>query len=149
MINLEYLDLTPLPAELITDVYDTIKNTSIKDRHTEPKNTDAEQYPAWNSFKASDALKTFIKTLFDFEHDVHIFYLTADIPKHKDNTRDTAYNYVIETGNATTNFYEGDTIVESYKINPLTWHYLNVSKHHSVTIPSGPRIVVSVSIPWE
>ena len=149
MINLKYLDLTPIPDKLIIDIYDTLKNTPIKDRHSEPKNTDAEQYPAWNSFKASEPLKTFIKTLFDFEHDVHIFYLTADIPKHKDNTRDTAYNYVIETGAATTNFYEEDTIVESYKIEPLRWHYLNVSKHHSVIIPTGPRIVVSVSVPWK
>jgi hypothetical protein len=149
MINLEYLELIPVPDDLIADIYDTIKNTPIKDRHAEPKNTDAEQYPAWNSFKASDRLKTFIKTLFDFEHDVHIFYLTADIPAHKDNTRDTAYNYVIETGNANTNFYTSDGILlEEHKIEPLRWHKLNVSQHHAVLIPNGPRILVSVSMPW-
>jgi hypothetical protein len=149
MINLEYLNLTPISDDLIDDVYATIKNTPVKDRHSEPKNTDAEQYSAWNSIKASESLKNFIKTLFDFEHEVHIFYLTADIPLHKDNTRDTAYNYVIETGDANTNFYTSEgVLLEEHKIEPLRWHKLNVSQHHSVLIPHGPRILVSVSIPW-
>jgi len=149
MKNLEYLELTKLSEELIEDVYNTIKTTPLADRHTEPKNTDAEKTPAWNSLKASEKLKSFVKTLFDFDHDVHVFYLTADIPKHKDNKRDVAFNYVIETGDSTTCFYENDTLIESHQITPNVWHRLDVSTHHSVTIPNPPRIVVSVSVPWK
>lgn len=149
-MNLEYLDLPKLPEELIVDVYQTIRNTPAKERHSNKDGTDAEKNAAWNSIKASEDLKRFTETLFDFNHDVHIFVLSDDLPMHKDNTRDTAYNYVLETGGAVTNFHDNDgNIIESHPINTFQWHKLDVSNYHSVSIPNGPRIVISVSIHWD
>ena len=147
---LEYLDLPKIPDYLLVDIYQTIRNTSAADRHSNKEGTDAEKSAAWNSIKASDKLKQFVAPLFEDEHDVHIFVLSADLPMHKDNTRDAAYNYVLETGNALTNFHNNDeTIIESHSITTFQWHKLDVSTYHSVSIPNGPRVVVSVSIHWD
>jgi|TARA_B110000503_G_C7069287_1_gene380160 hypothetical protein len=150
MSNLEYLDLPKIPDYLLVDIYQTIRNTSAADRHSNKEGTDAEKSAAWNSIKASDKLKQFVATLFEDEHDVHIFVLSADLPMHKDNTRDAAYNYVLETGNALTNFHNDDgNVIESHSITTFQWHKLDVSTYHSVSIPNGPRVVVSVSIHWD
>jgi hypothetical protein len=149
-MNLEYLDLPKIPEELIVDIYQTIRNTPIEDRHAEPKNSDAEKYNAWNSIKASEKLKTFTRSIFDIEHDVHIFVLSGDLPIHKDNTRDIAYNYVLETGGAITNFHDADkNLIEEHNIETFKWHKLNVKEFHSVLIPQPPRVLVSVSIYWK
>jgi hypothetical protein len=149
-MNVEYLDLPRIPDELIVDIYQTIRNTPTKDRHSEPKNTDAEKNNAWNSIKASEKLKEFTKSIFEFEHDVHIFVLSGDLPIHKDNTRDTAYNYVLETGSASTNFHDEDkNLVEVNDIETFKWHKLDVKKFHSVLIPQPPRVLVSVSVYWK
>ena len=150
MSNLEYLDLPKIPDYLLVDIYQTIRNTSAADRHSNKEGTDAEKSAAWNSINASDKLKQFVATLFEDEHDVHIFVLSADLPMHKDNTRDAAYNYVLETGNALTNFHNDDgNVIESHSITTFQWHKLDVSTYHSVSIPNGPRVVVSVSIHWD
>ena len=147
---LEYLDLPKIPDYLLVDIYQTIRNTSAADRHSNKEGTDAEKSAAWNSINASDKLKQFVATLFEDEHDVHIFVLSADLPMHKDNTRDAAYNYVLETGNALTNFHNDDgNVIESHSITTFQWHKLDVSTYHSVSIPNGPRVVVSVSIHWD
>ena len=149
-MNLEYVDLPKIPEELIVDIYQTIRNTTPKERHSVPEGSDAEKHAAWNSIKASDALKEFTKSIFNFKHDVHIFVLSGNLPIHKDNTRDLAYNYVLETGGASTNFHNEDkTLTEEYNIERFKWHKLNVKNYHSVTIPLPPRVVVSVSIYWE
>lgn len=149
-MNLEYLNLPNIPEELIVDIYQTIRNTPAKDRHSEPKNTDAEKNNAWNSIKASEKLKEFTRSIFDFKHDVHIFVLSGDLPVHKDNTRDTAYNYVLETGGASTNFHNEDKeLIEEHHIERFKWHKLKVDEYHSVTIPEPPRVLVSVSVFWE
>lgn len=149
-MNVEYLDLPKIPEELIVDIYQTIRNTPAKERHSEPKNTDAEKHNAWNSIKASDKLKEFTKTLFEFEHDVHIFVLSGNLPIHKDNARDTAYNYILETGDANTNFHDEDkNLIEEHQLEAFRWHKLDVKKFHSVLIPKPPRVLISVSILWE
>lgn len=149
-MNVEYLDLPKIPEELIVDIYQTIRNTEPKDRHSVPKSTDAEKHNAWNSIKASDKLKAFTRSLFDFDHDVHIFVLSGDLPVHKDNTRDVAYNYVLETGHASTNFHNADRVlIEENSIEPFRWHKLDVKEFHSVLIPQPPRVLVSVSVYWK
>lgn len=148
-MNIEYLDLPNIPDELIVDIYQTIRNTSAEERHSEPKATDAEKHAAWNSIKASAKLKEFVSGLFNFKHDVHIFVLSGDLPTHKDNMRDVAYNYILETGDSNTNFHNEDKeLVEENKIIPFKWHKLDVSKYHSVIIPKPPRILISVSEYW-
>lgn len=149
-MNVEYLDLPRIPDELIVDIYQTIRNTPAQSRHSEPKDTDAEKHNAWNSIKASEKLKEFTRNIFDFEHDVHIFVLSGDLPIHKDNTRDVAYNYVLETGDASTNFHDEDkNLVETNNIETFRWHKLDVKQFHSVLIPNPPRVLVSVSIYWK
>lgn len=149
-MNVEYLDLPKIPEELIVDIYQTIRNTVPKERHSVPENTDAEKHNAWNSIKASDRLKEFTRSIFEFEHDVHIFVLSGNLPVHKDNTRDVAYNYVLETGGASTNFHDADKVLaEEHNIEPFRWHKLDVKEFHSVLIPQPPRVLVSVSIYWK
>ena len=76
--------------------------------------------------------------------------LSGDLPVHKDNTRDVAYNYVLETGGAITNFHDADkNIIEENEIETFRWHRLNVKEFHSVAIPLPPRVVVSVSVHWK
>ena len=148
-MNVEYLELPKIPEELIVDIYQTIRATTPKERHSVPEGTDAETHNAWNSIKASDKLKEFTRSIFDFEHDVHIFVLSGDLPAHTDNTRDVAYNYVLETGNASTNFHDKDKVlIEEHSILPFRWHKLNVKEFHSVLIPTPPRVVISVSVHW-
>lgn len=148
-MNVEYLELPKIPEELIVDIYQTVRNTPAKDRHSEPKNTDAEKNNAWNSIKASEQLKAFTHSIFDFEHDVHIFVLAGDLPIHKDNTRNIAYNYVLETGGASTNFHDSDkNLIEEHNIERFRWHKLKVDEYHSVKIPEPPRVLVSVSVYW-
>mgnify|MGYP000220408043 CR=1 FL=1 len=65
-MNVEYIDLPRIPDELIVDIYQTIRNTAPAERHSAPPDTDAEKHAAWNSIKASDKLKEFIKTLFEY-----------------------------------------------------------------------------------
>jgi hypothetical protein len=75
--------------------------------------------------------------------------LSGDLPIHKDNTRDIAYNYVLETGSASTNFHDEEkTLVEEHNIETFKWHKLNVKNYHSVLIPEPPRVVISVSVYW-
>lgn len=149
-MNVEYLNLPNIPDYLIVDIYQTIRNTSPKERHAVPEGTDAEKTNAWNSIKASDALKEFTRSIFNIEHDVHIFVLSGDLPVHKDNTRDIAYNYVLETGSASTNFHDEEkNIIEEHNIERFRWHKLDVKNYHSVQIPDPPRVVVSVSVFWK
>lgn len=149
-MNIEYLNFPKIPEELIVDIYQTIRNTPVENRYSNKEGTDAEKHGAWNSIKASKHLKEFTESIFNFKHDVHIFVLSDDLPLHKDNTRDVAYNYVLEAGDATTNFHNNDgEIIESYSIDRFVWHKLDVSQYHSVNIPNGPRVLVSVSIHWD
>lgn len=149
-MNVDYLDLPRIPDHLIVDIYQTIRNTAPKERHSVPEGTDAEKSNAWNSIKASNALKEFTRNIFSFEHDVHIFVLSGDLPVHKDNTRDVAYNYVLETGGASTNFHDEEkNIIEQHSIERFKWHKLDVKNYHSVQIPEPPRVVVSVSVFWK
>jgi hypothetical protein len=147
MKNLEYLELPKFSDELIEDVYNTIKTTSVDDRNViDPNNHGADvKNPAWQSLHASEKLKSFTRTLFDFNHNVFIFYLADHAPRHIDITRDVGFNYVIETGDSTTCFYENDTLTESHQITPNVWHRLDVSTEHSVTVLKPPRILISVS----
>ncbi len=149
-MNVEYLDLPKIPENLIVDIYQTIRNTEPNLRHSVPEGTDAEKHNAWNSIKASEQLKEFTRSIFNFEHDVHIFVLSGDLPIHKDNTRDVAYNYVLETGGASTNFHnENKELIEEHNIETFKWHKLNVKEFHSVSIPQPPRVLVSVSVFWK
>jgi hypothetical protein len=149
-MNVEYLNLPKIPEDLIVDIYQTIRNTEPKQRHSVPEGTDAEKNAAWNSIKASAKLKEFTKSIFEFEHDVHIFVLSGDLPVHTDNTRDVAYNYVLETGNAITNFHDSNkNLTEENSIEPFRWHKLDVKEFHSVVIPTPPRVLISVSVFWK
>lgn len=144
---LEYFDLPRLSDSLIENVYDTIKkNNNIA--YSSQGNTDAENYEYFSSITASDELIKFTKSIFDFDHLTHIFFLTGDLPMHVDNLdiRSKAYNYVIESGGGRTNIHnENKEIIESYDIDLHRWHLLDVSQNHSVSIPNPPRILVTVT----
>jgi hypothetical protein len=148
MSNLEYLDHLPkIPEDIMEDIYVSV-NTG--ERYTSQGDTEASAYQCFSSINASDKLKKFTESLFKFEHDTHIFVLSADLPVHMDNLscRDIAFNYVIQTGGGSTRFHRektNESVYEEHVIDTHRWHKLDVSKFHSVTIPEPPRILVTVS----
>lgn len=87
------------------------------------------------------------------------------IPPHVDEIRSNAYNYVIETGNATTSFYKPAEqfahlkvyphttfkedqieLIEQVKIQPRRWHKIDTSIIHGVDNLDYSRISLSLSI---
>jgi hypothetical protein len=148
MSNLEYLDHLPkIPEDIIEDIHITVDTS---ERYTSQGDTEATAYQSFSSINASDKLKKFTESVFDFEHDTHIFVLSADLPVHMDNAscRDVAFNYVIQSGNGSTRFHKektNESMYEEHVIDLHRWHKLDVSKFHSVYIPEPPRIVVTVS----
>jgi hypothetical protein len=148
MSNLEYLDHLPkIPEDIIEDIRITVDTS---ERYTSQGDTEASTYQCFSSVNASDKLKKFTESIFKFEHDTHIFVLSADLPVHMDNEscRDIAFNYVIQSGDGSTRFHTEKTdesMYEEHVIDLHRWHKLDVSKFHSVTIPAPPRIVVTVS----
>lgn len=148
MNNLEYLDhLSTIPAELVDDILTTVE---IGERYSSKGNTEASSYKHFASINASDKLKEFTNSLFNFKHDAHIFVLSDHIPPHIDNleVRDVAFNYVIKSGAGVTRFHTDktdDSIYEEHTIDVGRWHRLNVANFHSVTIPNPPRIVLTMS----
>lgn len=148
MSNLEYLDHLPkIPEDIIEDIYFTV---ATGERYTSQGDTEASTYQCFSSIDASEKLKKFTQSLFNFEHDTHIFVLSADLPVHIDNLtcRDIAFNYVIKSGDGSTNFHTEKTdesMYEKHVIDLHRWHKLDVAKFHSVYIPNPPRIIVTVS----
>jgi len=148
MSNLEYLDHLPkIPVDLIEDIHITV---ATGERYTSQGDTEASTYQCFCSINASDKLKKFTESLFNFQHDTHIFLLSANLPVHMDNLscRDVAFNYVIQSGNGSTRFHRektNESVYEEHVIDLHRWHKLDVSKFHSVYIPAPPRIVVTVS----
>jgi len=148
MSNLEYLDhLSKIPEDLIEDIHNTI---ATGEQYTSQGDTEASTYRCFCSIDASDKLKKFTESLFNFSHDTHIFVLSADLPVHMDNLscRDTAFNYVIQSGGGSTRFHKektNESVYEEHVIDLHRWHKLDVAKFHSVYIPTPPRIIVTVS----
>lgn len=141
-MNLKYLDLPKLPKDIIEDIYTTV-NAKVA--------SSLSNNAWWLSFRTSAKVTEYVRSMFDSRHDVSIFYLTGDLPIHNDIIRDTAYNYVLETGgNSITYFYNDDKEeVEKHQIEPARWVELNVKEWHSVKIPEPPRIVLTVKKPWK
>ena len=110
-MNLKYLDLPAVPADVIEDIFNTI-NTELL------KQVPGAEYPTWQSFRVSKKVKDFVYSIFDPTHDVVVFYLTRGLPIHKDVTRDTGYNFVLETGgDSITYFYDNNHKEINYFLN--------------------------------
>lgn len=142
---LEYLNLPKIPDDLINNVFNTI---AAGRKYTSQGRTEAEIYEHFSSIEANKDLKQFTESIFNFPHLTHIFFLTDDLPIHVDNldVRKEAYNYVIQSGDGCTNIHDTDkNIIESYKIKLHTWHRLDVSQYHSVSVPNPPRILITVT----
>ena len=151
-VNFEYIDLPKLPQEIIDDIFNTINECKLIDV---PAN---EKYPTWQSFRPSKHVRDYIVNLINndgvyvLEHDVHISFLNGNLPIHNDTCRDTAFNYVIQSGGKTmTNFWSDDMQIktEAHNIEEHRWHRLNVKKNHSVDIEVNPRIIITVGTPWK
>jgi hypothetical protein len=75
---------------------------------------------------------------------------TQAIDLHVDLGRNTAYNYVLDTGgdNIVTEFYSADRsqLIDSIEYTTNAWYVLNVGLPHQVKTPqSRPRIIISVT----
>ena len=150
--NFEYVDFPKLPQHVIDDIYETVNKNKLLNVPA------GEKYPTWQSFRPSKKVRNYIMSILNakeeqvLEHDIHISFLNGNLPKHNDTCRDTAFNYVIESGGKTlTNFWSDDleTMIESHHIEEHRWHRLNVKKQHSVDIEKNPRVIITVGSPWK
>lgn len=109
MNYLNYTDHPSLPEDLFPEIYKSLGN---KDRFP----IENEQYKA---FEATQSLKNFTNSIFNFEHNTAVQVLYKDVDIHVDLFRTIAYNYIIDTGgeDVSTCFYdEFHNVTKSYKI---------------------------------
>jgi len=133
-----YLNLPCLPKELIADLSDIMSR---------PNNFlgRSENYTLHSIL--NQRLYNEITNIFPFKIKASYHVLKKHVVIHKDINRVDAFNYIIEAGNATTTFYDNDkkTILFEKNIEPLRWHYLNVSKFHGVTNIERVRLAITVT----
>jgi hypothetical protein len=187
-----YLDLPPLPnylerhiMSLVTEsINDSIDDLNIKasaavleevKKFTYNKD-DSLGYPLseakgsiarFDFLNVDDEISTWVHTNIGTFAYISIQYMHGgkNIPPHVDEIRSNAYNYIIETGNATTSFYQPKKefdhlrvyphttfdldkleLIEQIKIQPRRWHEINTSMIHGVDNLDYSRVSLSLSI---
>ena len=138
---LKYLDDIPiLNDSLIHEVYESLKNETTFYR----KNNRSYQI-----FEATDELKKFTKSIFNFDHVTNVQRIVNSLNIHKDYGRIQAYNYMIENGgdNVQTCFFDDQfQLLEKYNIENHRWHCLDVSVYHNVINVESTRIALTVHV---
>ncbi len=136
----QYIDKPALPHDLILEIYKSLENPNI---------FGIPGYNDYEIFDATDPLKDFTHSLFDFDHSTRVQKITNDLYIHKDINRREAYNYIIELGgsNVETCFYNDKfELTEKYIIEKNKWHFLNVDVYHNVKNVISPRIALTVHV---
>ena len=99
---------------------------------------------------------------------IQVMYGGSTITPHIDEARNYVYNYVIETADAITNFYKNAKeyehltaypqtiftydrieVTNSVLIEPNRWHYIDVSKIHSVENIQTNKKRISLSLSYD
>lgn len=137
-MNLQYLNLSKLPDDMISEVYKSLDGDDIY------------PYPIDNykSFAATQLLQEYTKRLFNFNHNTLVQLIKGHLDIHKDLYRTRAYNYIIEPGgdNVLTCFYDNQkNLIESHCIKTHSWHKLTVDIFHNVENLTAPRIAITIN----
>jgi hypothetical protein len=99
---------------------------------------------------------------------IQVMHGGATITPHIDEARNYVYNYIIETAEGTTNFYKNAKgyehltaypqtiftydrieVINSVLIEPNRWHYIDVSKIHSVENIQANKKRISLSLSYD
>lgn len=136
----KYLDLPPIPEHLLQ-----------ADREQFRLRENVFRIPTYEFYKlhyVSQDIDDFLKTIFDFPFYAWYQVITDGLNIHKDGCRTEAINFITDTGgdNATLRLYDEDqtSIVHQERIQPLRWHWIDVSKFHNVVNIDSTRISVSI-----
>ena len=116
-------------------------------------NADGSEYQVewYKVYDSNQELKDWVQLNFPVEVEL-VEYIVSDqaLPIHIDLGRNSAYNYLIDTGghNLVTQFYSDDktTIIDSCEYQVNRWYQLNVGIPHSVEgTQTHPRFLISVT----
>jgi len=134
-----YLDLPHVPDNLVISI-DQL--ASRRDFFPGNLSLHYKQYELLN-----EELTDVISKIFPFRIKATYQLITEGFHIHRDKGRTEAFNYLINTGNATTRIYAEDrkTVLVEKNIELFRWHYLNVSKFHEVKNISNKRVSISVT----
>ena len=135
----EYLDLPSPPPELLLDLNSVRQLENIFGGAT--KNYTIHECP--------DNLADWLQSIFPSYTKFRYQTLTKDIPCHVDRGRDTAINFLLDTGgnNVSTAWYTdefGDKIDEVV-LELGRWHKLRVDQWHTVHGITGDRLAITVA----
>jgi hypothetical protein len=140
---LVYLDLPPVPEELIESV-DTIINSL-------PKPTNTLVPSNFTYFETRHVSNTLLEwshqTFKDKVQGIKYQIIKPNIPIHKDIGRTVAFNYVIQTGgeNSATCFFDDNKKLLFKEIVPANhWHRIRTDMYHTVAGINSLRIAISV-----
>jgi len=141
MKYIEYLDLPPVPENLIE---------SISDIMNKPTQAD---FIYFKTKPVNDDLKVWLETIFDFDIDPKYQLVYDKIPIHVDRgSRITAFNYLLDTGgdNVSTAIYDTNrNLLQSEILELRRWHRIDTSMPHSVHGINPDQIRVAISIGYK
>ena len=138
-----YLNIPSVPESLIESV------TAIIDKPPKPESSIPSSYYYFQTRLVSKELEIWIKDVFQKDCFVQYQIVRNGIHIHKDNGREVAFNYIIETGGpqAATCFYDDDKkFICSEIIKPKIWHRLKTDVNHDVRNCTGHRVAISVQV---
>lgn len=147
---LVYLDLPPVPEELIDPIEDIINGRSMLE--TVP-NTPCppESYYYFQVRAASPKLIEWTRDTFKTCALAKYQIIREGIEIHNDIPfgRRVGFNYIIQTGGprVSTNIYdENKKLICSEIIQPKRWHRLKIDEYHDVTGMVTERIAINITL---
>ena len=133
------LDLPQVPKELILPIEQVL----------ELENIFGGKSKNYTIHEVQDDLRVWLQKIFPNNIKFRYQTLVDGVPIHRDRGRDTALNYIIDTGgeNVQTVWYDKDKvkITHSVILTSGVWHELQVNHYHTVTNIQGRRFAITVS----
>jgi hypothetical protein len=140
---IEYLNLPPVPEELLYPIQDIINNPP------KPGSKIPASYHYFQTRLVSQQLFDWVREQFKSDCYTQYQIVREGIAIHTDAGRDVAFNYILQTGggNASTNIYDKDkNLIYSQIIQPKRWHRLKTDEYHNVTGITTDRVAISVEL---
>ena len=140
---LVYLDLPPVPEELIYPIQDIINAPPI------PGIMIPESFYYFQVRAVSDKLTEWAQDVFKTNCYPLYQIVREGLIIHKDITRNVAFNYILQPGGdkVSTNLYDEDQkLICSEIIQPKRWHRLKTDVYHNVTGMTTERVALSIDL---
>lgn len=143
MKYIEYLDLPPIPENLLESVTDIInKPQSWNDAIP-------ADYPFFKNRNVNDELVEWLQSIFEFKIYAQYQLIYDGLPIHIDRgNRITAYNYLLDTGGSKvkTSIYDKNYMpLQVEQLELKRWHKINTSMLHGVSGIETVRVSVTVT----